>query len=88
MLTYLQTLYNTAATAADGIRTQTGCLFVLRPSKATKKKLTFFGAGVPDEHNYANPTHNLMNTCTHIGKCCAAVAKKIEAPSGFTFVRD
>ena len=66
MFTYLQTMYNTAAAAADSIRTQTAYLRVHQPSRATrKKKLTFFGAGVPDEHNDANPTHNVMNTHTH-----------------------
>ena len=38
MFTYLQTLYNTAAAAADSIRTQTACLCVLQPSRATKIK--------------------------------------------------
>ena len=87
MFTYLQTLYNTAAAAADSIRTKTACLRVHQPSRATKKSnLTFYGAGVPDEHNDANPTHNVMNT--HIGKCCTAVAKNFQAPSSFTFLRD
>ena len=66
MFTYLQTHYNTAAAAADSIRTQTAYLRVHQPSRDTKKKnLTFCGADVPDEHNDANPTHNVINTHTH-----------------------
>ena len=66
MFTYLQTLYNRAVAAADSIRTQIACLRVHQPSRATKKRnSTFCGAGVPDEHNDANPTHNVMNTHTH-----------------------
>ena len=83
-------LYNAPAAAADSIRTKTACLRVHQPSRATKKRnLTFCGAGVPDERNDANPTHHVISTHTHththIGKCCTAVAKKVEAPSGFTF---
>ena len=51
------------------------------------RNLTFCGAGVPDEHNDANPTHNVMNTHTH-GQVLYSSRKKIKAPSGFTFVRD
>ena len=66
MFTYLQTDYNKAAATADSIRTQTSCLRVHQPSRATKKrKSTFCGAGVPNEHNDTNPTHNVMNTQTH-----------------------
>ena len=87
MFAYLETLYNTAA-AASVHRPPTSA-YTNPPEPQNKRNLTFCGAGVPDEHNDANPTHNVMNTQTHTHwQVLYSSRKKIEAPSGFTFVRD
>ena len=61
MFTYLQTSQQLTAS----VHRPPASAYSNPPEPQKKRNLTFCGAGVPDEHNDANPTHNVMNTHTH-----------------------